>query len=158
MDAQQPPLTIDHIKAQLSLIYDEHIAVRVCMRLGADPTFSFKQQVKKLWQELKACQDIVVSYRMLESLFGIKKSRISEIVVSNEATERIIPNKRRFSDNDEIVMLLEITERFQSGKQFTYQSFINYINEEFHAVVSRKFVDSFLNQHNDEVTSRWCIP
>ncbi|KAA6393902.1 MAG: hypothetical protein EZS28_010572 [Streblomastix strix] len=158
MAAIRLPLTIDHIKAQLSLIYDEHIAVRVCMRLGAEPTFSFKQQVRRLWQELKACQDIVVPYQMLESLFGIKKSRISEIVVSNEATERNIPNKRRFSDNDEIVMILEITDRFQSGKPFTYQSFINYINEEFHAVVGRKFVDSFLDRHNDEVTSHWCIP
>jgi predicted transcriptional regulator len=90
------------------------------MRLGAEPTFSFKQQVRKLWLELKACKDIIVSYRMLESLFGIKKSRISEIVVSNEATERTIPNKRRFSDNDEIVMLLEITDRFQSGKPFAH--------------------------------------
>ncbi|KAA6379248.1 MAG: hypothetical protein EZS28_025225 [Streblomastix strix] len=106
--ALRPLLTFDHINAQLSLIYDHHIVIHVCVRLGAEPTFSFKQQVIRLQQELKACQDIDMSYRMLESLFEIKKSRISE--------------------------------------------------EEFHTVVGRKFVDSFLDRHNDEVTSRWCIP
>ncbi|KAA6386929.1 MAG: hypothetical protein EZS28_017544 [Streblomastix strix] len=61
-----------HINQKLTEIYEFHVAVRVCTKLGAQSMFSYKKQIRALWRELNAISEIIVSNRMLESLFELK--------------------------------------------------------------------------------------
>lgn len=61
---------------------------------------------------------------MCEPLFDIKKCRVNEIIHKRHRAERDIPNRRRFSDPEEAIMIEEIIEKFNAGKPFTHSSFI----------------------------------
>ncbi|KAA6384419.1 MAG: hypothetical protein EZS28_020054 [Streblomastix strix] len=158
MAIERSMLSIEQIKDELTQIYNYHIAVRICVKLGLHPVFSFKSQLLAIWDELNACNDITVSLRMCEPLFRIKKSRINEIIHKRNKIQRDIPNRRKFDDPQEAVMLEEIIERFNNGTPFTHSSFILYVYNEYHAVVGCSFVDSFLRRHDDIVDQRWCKP
>ncbi|KAA6365833.1 MAG: hypothetical protein EZS28_038642 [Streblomastix strix] len=148
-------LTIDHINEKLADIYNRHIAVRISTRLEAQPTFSCKEQIRTLWRELKAIPEITVSYQMLESLFGMKKSRLNEIILKSGQSERDIPNHRRFTDMDEMAMLAYIIEKFTSSKPLTHSSFIEDVFNKYVCAIGRAFMNSFLNRYDDQNTQKW---
>ncbi|KAA6400788.1 MAG: hypothetical protein EZS28_003677 [Streblomastix strix] len=142
----------------LTEIYNRHIAVRISGRLEAQPTFSYKEQILNLWRELKEIPEISVSYRMLESLFGMKKSKLNEIMLKSRKHERDIPNRRRFTDMDEMVIHAQIVENFTSGKPLTYSSFIEFVLNEYVCIIGRAFVNSFLKHYDNQVAQKWCRP
>ncbi|KAA6363727.1 MAG: hypothetical protein EZS28_040746, partial [Streblomastix strix] len=101
MSTERENLTVEHIKLKLTKIYNEHVAVRIVMRIGAKPLFSFNEQAWALFDEIKACHDITFSYRTLEELFMLKKSRLCELMGLKGKVKREEHNRRRFTDPDE---------------------------------------------------------
>ncbi|KAA6370713.1 MAG: hypothetical protein EZS28_033761 [Streblomastix strix] len=101
MATEHNMLSIEQVKDELSQIYNQHIAIRISVKLGLHPIFSSKQQLFAIWDEHNACNDISVSIKICELLFGIKKSRFNEIIHKRNRIQRDIPNQRKFDDPQE---------------------------------------------------------
>ncbi|KAA6400421.1 MAG: hypothetical protein EZS28_004049 [Streblomastix strix] len=128
------------------------------MRIGAKPLFSFKEQALALFDEIKACHDITFSYRTLEELFMLKKSRLCELMGQKWKVKRDEHNRRRFTDPEEGIMIAILYEQFYLSKPYAHSSFIAFIMEEFHVQISKTFVESFLRRHYDDVIEKLCNP